>query len=114
MREHDRTEAFAKFIDEVTKLLGDERMREVLHELDTEGEEAVNLLAPDPAAYLRYRGVEIPADYRITVEQEVLERAKGTTSTTVCIRVCWWRWCITICVIIVVRTTAIADGAGGQ
>lgn len=108
MREHDRTEAFEKFMGDVNKLLADERLREVLHELDKEGEEAFNMLAPDPAAYLRYRGVEIPADYRITVEQHAEKAAKGTTTTMYCLRICWWRWCITICIIVSRTTTATA------
>jgi hypothetical protein len=105
MRDHDRTAAFEKFMGDVNKLLADERLREVLQELDKEGEEAFDLLAPDPAAFLRYRGVEIPADYRITVEQRTEEAARGTTTTAYCLRICWWRWCITICIIVTRKTT---------
>jgi hypothetical protein len=105
MREHDRTDALEKFLGNVNELLGDATLREVLQELDKEGEEAFELLAPDPAAYLRYRGVKIPEDYRVTVEQHAEAAAKGTTATAYCLRICWWRWCITICIIIVRRTT---------
>lgn len=105
MREYDRTEAFEKFLGNVNKLLGDATLREVLQELDKEGAEAFELLAPDPAAYLRYRGVKIPEDYRVTVEQRAEASAKGTTTTAYCLRICWWRWCITICIIVVRRTT---------
>jgi hypothetical protein len=62
-------------------------------------------LAPDAAAYLRYRGVKIPEDYRITVEAHPEAAAKGTTVTAYCLRICWWRWCIEICIIVVRRTT---------
>jgi hypothetical protein len=113
MKEHDRTEAFEKFIGNVNRLLADERLREVLQELDKEGEEAFDLLAPDPAAYLRYRGVEIPEDYRITVEQQeepvegttAAARRTRTTTTRYCVRICWWRWCVSICITISRRTT---------
>jgi hypothetical protein len=105
MKDQDRTKAFDKFMEETNKLFADPKLREVLHELDAEGEEAFDLLAPDPAAFLRYRGVKIPPDYRITVEQQEVERQKGGSTTAYCLRICWWRWCITIC-IIVTRTVA--------
>ena len=38
MKELDRTKAFSKFMDDVNKLLADEKLREVLQELDAEGE----------------------------------------------------------------------------
>jgi hypothetical protein len=106
MKEQDRSKAFSKFMEDVSKLLADEKLREVLQELDTEGEEAFELLAPDPGAFLRYRGVKIPADYKVEVQQTAEARTKGTTTTYYCLRICWWRWCITIC-IIVIRRTAI-------
>jgi hypothetical protein len=107
MKEQDRTKAFNKFLEETNKLFADEKLREVLHELDVEGEEAFELLSPDPAAFLRYRGVKIPPDYRITVEQQVERQKGGTTVTAYCLRICWWRWCITICIIIRRTTTAV-------
>ena len=103
MREHDRTKAFETFLGNTNKLLADATLREVLQELDEEGEEAFELLAPDAAAYLRYRGVKIPDDYRVTVEQRAEQSAKGTTTTAYCLRICWWRWCITICIIVIRR-----------
>jgi hypothetical protein len=96
-------------MDEVSKLLADPKLREVLAELDAEGEEAFELLAPDPAAFLRYQGVKIPPDYQVTVEQTSEARAKGTTTTYYCLRICWWRWCITICIIVVRRTTTAIE-----
>lgn len=105
MKDYDRTDALEKFLGNVNALLGDATLREVLQELDKEGEEAFELLAPDAAAYLRYRGVKLPEDYRVTVEQHAEKAAKGTTTTAYCLRICWWRWCITICIIVVRRTT---------
>lgn len=106
MRDVDRTKAFDTFLDNVNQLLGDVKLREVLHELDTEGEEAFDLLQTDPAAFLRYQGVVIPEDYRISVtrspdpESQAAAKKGGATSTAYCLRICWWRWCITICIII--------------
>jgi hypothetical protein len=96
MKEADRTEAFDKFMEGVGGLLGDRNFREVLQELDREGEEAASLLAPDPAAFLRQRGVRIPEDFRLSVVQEAKE-AVGTRLVCYCLEVCWWRWCIRIC-----------------
>jgi hypothetical protein len=97
VRERDRTEGFQKFTEGVTALLGDENFREVLVELDAEGEEAASLLAPDPAAFLRQRGVEIPQDFRLSVEKSSQGGAGGRT-VCYCLRICWWRWCISICI----------------
>jgi len=110
MKDIDRSAALDTFLDHAGRLLTDVRLREVLHELDTEGEEAFDLLAVDPAAFLRYQGVEIPDGYRISATRQAepdstAAATKGTTTTAYCLRICWWRWCITIC-IIVVRTTA--------
>ena len=112
MKDIDRTKAFDTFLDHAGRLLGDTRLREVLHELDAEGEEAFDLLAVDPASFLRYQGVEIPADYRISVTRRpdpdtAVARSKGSTTTAYCLRICWWRWCITNC-IIVVRSRTVA------
>jgi hypothetical protein len=96
MKEQDRGEAFEKFMGGVSGLLADRNFREVLLELDREGEEAASLLAPDPAAFLRQRGVEIPQDFRLSVEKAI----EGEVRQTVCfcLRICWWRWCVTICI----------------
>lgn len=108
MKDIDRTKAFDSFLDTANRLLTDARLREVLHELDSEGQEAFDLLAVDPAAFLRYQGVEIPEDYRVSVtrQPDTEAAAKGTTTTAYCLRICWWRWCITICIIVVRTTTA--------
>jgi hypothetical protein len=110
MKEHDRSRAFNSFLDTVSRLLADETLREVLRELDAEGEEAFDLLATDPAAFLKFQGVENPDGYRVSVtrqpEPETAAATKGgTTTTAYCLRICWWRWCITICIIITRTTT---------
>jgi hypothetical protein len=109
MKDEDRAKAFGKFLDEVNKLLVNPKLREVLEELDAEGEEAFALLAPDPAAFLRYKGVEIPADYKVTVEQQEERQAGRTTVTLYCLRICWWRWCLTICIVVVSKTSTAAE-----
>lgn len=108
VKDIDRTKPFNAFLDNVSRLLADDKLREVLHELDSEGEEAFDLLATDPAAFLRYQGVAIPDDYRVSVTRQPEEAAatKGTTATIYCLRICWWRWCFTICIVIIRTTTA--------
>lgn len=108
MKDDDRSEAFEKFMEGVNGLLGDRSFREVLLELDREGEEAASLLAPDPAAFLKQRGVQIPEDFRFSVERRIDEErvgagegiGTGTRRRVVCycLRVCWWRWCVEICI----------------
>jgi hypothetical protein len=99
---YDRRPAFEKFMENVNGLLADRNFREVLMELDAE-EESVSLLAPDPAAFLRYRGVKIPEDFILSVESHTEAPAKsggggGGGTICYCLRICWWRWCITICI----------------
>ena len=106
MKDEDRSEAFDRFMEGVNGLLSDRNFREILQELDREGEEAASLLAPDPAAYLRHRGVQIPEDFRLSVERRAEGEAAVGTGTggggrrvvCYCLRICWWRWCIEICI----------------
>jgi hypothetical protein len=111
VREDDRRSGFERFMEGVNGLLADENLREVLLELDAEGEEAVALLAPDPAAFLKHRGVRIPEDFRLSIEErseEAAARAGGSRpprTVCYCLRICWWRWCIEICVC---RRTSVA------
>ena len=70
VKEHDRKAAFDYFMENANRLLADRQLREVLMELDEEGEEAVSQLAPDPAAFLRHRGVQIPEDFRTLRSQD--------------------------------------------
>ncbi|MGA9162724.1 MAG: hypothetical protein WB297_17910, partial [Actinomycetota bacterium] len=71
MRDEDKTELFEKFMEGVSGLLADRKFREVLTELEREGEEAASLLASDPAAFLKHRGVQIPEDFRLSVERQI-------------------------------------------
>jgi len=111
MKDYDRQPAFEKFIEGVNRLLADQKFREVLMEIDKEEEEAISLLAPDPAAFLRYRGVQIPQDFRLSVEEhsEAATTGTGTGKRTVCycLEICWWRWCIRICICKIVTTAVI-------
>lgn len=105
VKEYDRRPAFDKFMENVNRLLADKNLREVLMELDTEEGEAVSLLAPDPAAFLRHRGVKIPEDFRLSVTEQVEAAPRGQT-VCYCLRICWWRWCITICICKIVTTSS--------
>lgn len=107
MKDDDRSEAFDKFMEGVNGLLTDRTFREVMLELDREGEEAAGILASDPAAYLKYRGVQIPEDFRLSVERRIEEEAAaaGTGTGTggrrvvcYCLEICWWRWCVKFCI----------------
>jgi hypothetical protein len=94
MRERDREEAFEKFTKGVSALLGDENFREVMLELDAEGEEVASRLAPDPAAFLRQRGVRIPEDFRLSLETRLAGRDGGFCY---CIVICYLWWCFWWC-----------------
>jgi hypothetical protein len=96
MRERDRKEGFEKFTEGVSALLGDKNFREVMLELDTEGEEVASLLAPDPAAFLRQRGVHIPEDFRLSVEKRSQGLAGGG-GFCFCIVICYLWWCFWWC-----------------
>lgn len=106
LTDHDGRKSFQNFMDGFNRLMADEKFREVLLELDSEGEKAINLLAPDPAAFLRFQGVQIPEDFRIAVEQHSEAASKGTRTVRYCLRICWWRWCISICISRTTTTTA--------
>jgi hypothetical protein len=96
-KEEDRNPTFEKFMEGVNQLLVDRSLREVLREVDAREEETISLLTSDPAAFLRYRGIQIPEYFRVSVHQKSEEAAKGTTTTRYCLTVCAWRWCFTIC-----------------
>lgn len=100
MKDYDRRAAFDHFMENVNRLVADRHFRDVLMDLDAEGEEAVSLLAPDPAAYLRHQGVQIPQDFRLSVDKttEAAPTTGGSRTVCYCLRICWWRWCITICI----------------
>jgi hypothetical protein len=78
VKEQDRKPAFEKFMEGVNGLLADRHFRQVLMELDAaEKEETLSLLAPDPAAFLRYRGVQVPQDFRFSVKTHSEATATG-------------------------------------
>jgi hypothetical protein len=100
-KEQDRKPAFEQFMEGVNSLLADRRFREILMELDAaNGEDVVSLLAPDPAAFLRYRGVQIPQDFRFSVEKhpEAVPTGVGLHINCYCLQICWLRWCVWICI----------------
>jgi hypothetical protein len=107
-KEYDRRPAFEKFLKGVSALLADGKFREVLLEIDAEDTEAVNLLATDPAAFLRYRGVRIPEDFRLSIEETSGESARGRRIVCYCLKICWWRWCIEICFCKIVTSSVVA------
>lgn len=107
MRDEDRTELFEKFMEGVSGLLADRTFREVLTELEGEGEEAASLFASDPAAFLKHRGVQIPEDFRLSVERQIEGEAEAAAPGTGtgggrrvvcwCLKVCFLWWCFTVC-----------------
>jgi hypothetical protein len=105
VKEDDRGASFEQFLEGVNRLQADRAFREVLLEIDAEGEDAASLLGADPAAYLKHRGVEIPEDFRISVEQTSRRTGTGTGTTTRCwcVRICWLWWCVSFCFCRIVR-----------
>jgi hypothetical protein len=99
MKEQDEKAAFEKFLQGVNGLLGDRHFRDVLLELNGAKEDAVSLLTPDPAAFLKYRGIQIPEDFRFSVEKHPAAATTGTglKIDCYCLQICWLRWCIWIC-----------------
>jgi hypothetical protein len=67
--QRDGRAPFDYFMENVNRLLADQHFREVLRELDEGKKETLSLLASDPTAFLRYRGVQIPQDFRISVKK---------------------------------------------
>jgi hypothetical protein len=97
--ERDGRAAFDYFMENVNRLLADEHFREVLRELDEGRKESLSLLASDPAAFLRYRGVQIPQDFRISVKKTSKDAAthgggQGHIIICDCVEVCFLRYCM--------------------
>ena len=102
-------------MESVKRLHADQHFREVLRELDEGKKDTLSLLASDAAAFLRYRGVQIPQDFRISVKKtfkdaathEPLTRAEigeirgggggGYIIICDCIEVCFLRYCSILC-----------------
>jgi hypothetical protein len=93
---------FDYFMDNVNRLLADQQFRNVLRELDEGQKETLSLLASDPDAFLRYRGVQIPQDFRVSVKKTSKEAASdgdgdGYIIVCDCVEVCFLRYCSILC-----------------
>jgi len=102
MAEERDGKAFDYFLENVSRLLADKNFREVLKELDENRKETKSLLASDPAGFLRYRGVKIPADFRVSTKKTSREAAThgggdGYIIVCDCIEVCFLRYCSILC-----------------
>jgi hypothetical protein len=98
----DGRAAFDYFMDNVTRLQADQHFREVLSELDEGRKETLSLLASDPAAFLRYRGVQIPQDFRVSVKKRPHDAATeggggGPIIICDCVEFCFLRYCVIYC-----------------
>lgn len=96
---------FDYFMDNISRLQADQNFREVLRELDEGRKETLSLLASDPAAFLRYRGVQIPQDFRVSVKRRPHDDAAvkggggggGPIIICDCVEVCFLRYCVIFC-----------------
>lgn len=99
----DERSAFDYFWDNANRLQADQNFREVLKELDEGRQETLSLLVSDPAGFLRFRGIQIPQDFRVsmkkTVEPAVAPGGGGAgyEITCDCIVICFLRYCGIIC-----------------
>jgi hypothetical protein len=98
--ERDGRTPFDYFMENADRLEADPHFREVLRELDEGRKETLSLLVSDPAAFLRYRGVQIPQDFRVSVkrtfEDAVTKGGGGGQGIIIicdCVEVCFMRYC---------------------
>lgn len=101
-QEPDGRAPFDYFMENLNLLLADQHFREVLRELDEGRKETLSLLASDPAAFLRYRGVQIPNDFRVSIKKTSSEAAtngggQGNIIVCDCIEFCFLRYCTIFC-----------------
>jgi hypothetical protein len=101
-QEPDGRTAFDYFMENINLLLADQHLREVLRELDEGRKETLSLLASDPAAFLRYRGVQVPNDFRVSVKKTSSDAAthgggQGYIIVCDCIEFCFLRYCSILC-----------------
>jgi hypothetical protein len=108
--------AFDYYMENVNRLLADQHFRAVLRELGEGKKETLSLLASDPAAFLRYRGVQIPQDFRVSFKKTFKDAATHEPVTRAefeqkarpgpggdviiicdCIEVCFLRYCTILC-----------------
>ena len=98
-----RRDTFDYFMENVNRLVSDHHFRDVMKELDEGRKETLSLLVSDPAAFLRFRGVQVPADFRISVKRrphdDVAKRGGGGGHIIICdcIEVCFLRYCVIFC-----------------
>jgi hypothetical protein len=100
--ERDGRGAFDYFMENISRLLADQHFREVLRELDEGRKETLSLLASDPAAFLRYREVQIPQDFRVSLKRNSNDAAthgggQGYIIVCDCLEVCFLRYCSIFC-----------------
>jgi hypothetical protein len=102
--ERDGKAAFDYFWENVARLQADQHFRDVLREVDERRKETLSLLVSDPAAFLRYRGVQIPQDFRVSVKRTREDAAthgggggQGHIIICDCIEVCFLRYCTIFC-----------------
>jgi hypothetical protein len=95
----DGRTTFDHFMENVNRLQADPHFREVLRELDEGRKETLSLLASDPAAFLRHRGVQIPQDFRVSLKKTSKDAAvgQGYIIRCDCIEVCFLRYCSILC-----------------
>jgi hypothetical protein len=106
----DRKAALDDFMENVSRLLADRHFREVLTELDEKREDTLSLLAPDPATFLRDRGVQIPQDFRLSVDmrsEAATGGGGGWQRGCICLVICRGAWCVWICLCRVVAASRI-------
>jgi hypothetical protein len=97
----DGKSAFDYFMDNITRIQANQEFREVLRELDEGRNETLSLFASDPAAFLRYRGVEIPSDFRVSAKKRPHDAAAqgggGHIIICDCVELCFLRYCVIYC-----------------
>jgi hypothetical protein len=100
--EREGAAPFDYYMESVNRLIADQHFREVLRELDEGRKETLSLLASDPPAFLRYRGVQVPQDFRVSIRRTSKDAAthgggEGIILICDCLEVCFLRWCSIFC-----------------
>ena len=90
------------FMDNVSRIQSDQHFRDVMRELDEGQNETLSLLASDPAAFLRYRGIQLPEDFRVAVKKKPHDVARPGNGGDIiiichCIEICFLRYCAIYC-----------------
>lgn len=102
--DQDGRSAFDYFWENVNRLQADQHFREVLRELAEGRKDTLSPLVSDPAAFLRYRGVQLPQDFRVSVKRTVEDAApdgsgagQGHGIICDCIVICFLQYCAIYC-----------------